>query len=529
MDLHNNPNLGTDLLAVKVRQLEDKIKELTQTVGTVEGNIENLSNRVTTANLEAENAEIQNLSVTETLQTNAMVLGESLEVGSATIGEVSTTSVSSEEIDSAVSHIGEADGESLDLTGDIHSASIKLDNLVNDVPIATTQYVGYNNNGKLIPVDPTKGVAKWENTARSNSIKPVDDANVVVPSALNLPSLETETMTDTVVLCVDESGTVVKKDASETLQKKLTAGYNISINDETNTISCDITTMQMKGSVETVEDLPTTGNVKGDVWNITTTNQNYCWNGSSWFIIGSSVDLTNYYTKSETYSKTESNSNFAPKNETYTKTQTEAGFVNRTFGTCSTSADTQSKEVSIPAITTLNTGCEIKVLFSNGNTSGTCAGTSSNKITLENAPTLKLNTFGAYPIKIGGEYAGEGFINAGDVHTFVFDGSAWNDMTSDVIYQGSTEAGNYEKKRNGLITEWGYNTQNNGLKTVTFPIIMSDPEYRLMILRKDGVNASSGAPNYVYIQYNSKNNNSFNLYIAGSERQIGFDWDIKGY
>lgn len=304
MDLHNNPNLGTDLLAVKVKQLEDKIKQLTQIVGNVEGTIENLSNRVETANLEVDNAEIKNLSVTETLQTNAMVLGKSLEVGSATIGEVSATSVSSEEIDSAVSHIGEADGKSLDLTGDIHSASIKLDNLVNDVLINTTRYVGYNNSGKLIPVDPTKGIAKWENTARANAIRPTDNANVEIHTDLTLSGLESEAMSDTVVLGVDESGTVVKKDASETLQKKLTAGYNIRIID--NVISCDITTMQMKGSVETVEDLPTTGNVLGDVWNVITNNQNYCWNGSSWFIIGSSVDLTNYYTKLQTDSKVSS-------------------------------------------------------------------------------------------------------------------------------------------------------------------------------------------------------------------------------
>lgn len=312
MDLHNNPNLGTDLLAVKVRQLEDKIKELTQTVGTVEGNIENLSNRVTTANLEAENAEIQNLSVTETLNTNAMVLGESLEVGSATIGEVSATSVSSEEIDSAVSHIGEADGESLDLTGDIHSASIKLDNLVNDVPIATTQYVGYNNNGKLIPVDPTKGVAKWENTARSNTIKPVDNANVDIPSELYLgdASENPEVQDDDYVLGIDSSGRVCERNTSNYFQKKLVPGYNISIDEQTNTISCDIQTMTFKGSVDNFEDLPQTGNVTGDVWNVTSTSQNFCWDGTSWIAIGTSVDLSDYYTKTETDGK------YAPKSET---------------------------------------------------------------------------------------------------------------------------------------------------------------------------------------------------------------------
>lgn len=472
MDLHNNPNLGTDLLAVKVKQLEDKIKQLTQTLGNVEGTIENLSNRVETANLEAENAEIKNLSVTETLQTNAMVLGESLEVGSATIGEVSATSVSSEEIDSAVSHIGEADGESLDLTGDIHSASIKLDNMVNDTPVATTQYVGYNNNGKLIPVDPTKGVAKWENTARANTIRPVDNANVEIPTDLILSGLESETMSDTVVLGVDESGTVVKKDASETLQKKLTAGYNISIDEETNTISCDIKTMTFCGSVETYEDLPETDVAVGDVWNVTTTNQNYCWDGENWIIVGSSVDLTNYYTKSEVYSKSET----YQKSEVYTKAQTETNFVNRTFGTCATAAATQEKVVSIPAITTLNAGCEIKVLFTNGNTYGSCVGTESNKITIANAPTLKLNSFDAYPVKVGGEYVGEGFVVPGDVHTLVFDGAAWNDLTADVIYQGETEAGNYVKKRNGLITEYGIKTGDDPI-IIKLPIIYTNSPY----------------------------------------------------
>lgn len=382
MDLHNNPNMGTDLLSVKVKQLEDRIDTLTQTVGNVENNVASFSSEFTTGELTADNAEIKNLNVTEQLNVNSMVLGESLQVGEATIGELSTTSVSSEEIDSGVSHIGTADGESLELTGNLNAAGVKVDSLINATPIATTQYVGYDNSGKLIPVDPTKGVAKWENTARANTIRPVDSANVLIDTSLTLEGTDTAEMADTKVLGLDESGKVVEKDASATLQKKLTAGYNISITD--NVISCDITTMQMKGSVETVEDLPTTGNVKGDVWNITTTNQNYCWNGSSWFIIGSSVELTNYYTKSETY----------PQAELFTKSQTESNFVNRTFGVCTTSTNIQIKDVSIPGITTLNAGCEIKVQFVNGNVYGSCVETDSNKIVYPGqAVLLKLNAF----------------------------------------------------------------------------------------------------------------------------------------
>ena len=62
-----------------------------------------------------------------------------------------------------------------------------------------------------------------------------------------------------------------------------------------------------KGSKSTYADLPTTGNKTGDVWNIETANaspkvdagDNAIWNGETWDIVGGTVDLSNYYTKSE--------------------------------------------------------------------------------------------------------------------------------------------------------------------------------------------------------------------------------------
>lgn len=80
-------------------------------------------------------------------------------------------------------------------------------------------------------------------------------------------------------------------------QDTLTAGYNISLTN--GVISCDIQTMSFKGSVNDSDDLPTQNNVIGDVWNVTSETQNYCWNGTTWIVIGSSIDLTNYYTKTE--------------------------------------------------------------------------------------------------------------------------------------------------------------------------------------------------------------------------------------
>ena len=75
-----------------------------------------------------------------------------------------------------------------------------------------------------------------------------------------------------------------------------TAGKNILIN-ENKEISCDISTMNFKGTVETYDKLPTAGQDVGDVWNISSINTNYCWNGSNWITIGSSVDISGLMNK----------------------------------------------------------------------------------------------------------------------------------------------------------------------------------------------------------------------------------------
>lgn len=124
------------------------------------------------------------------------------------------------------------------------------------------------------------------------------------------------------------------------------------------------------------------------------------------------------------------------------------------FGTCTTDAGTKEKTVAIAGFS-LATGSRITVKFTNGNTSGSAKGTSSNKIAVASAPTLNVNSTGAKTIYVGGEPAGEGFINSGDVHDFVYDGTNWCDVTADVIYKGGSDStGYYEKERNGFITQF---------------------------------------------------------------------------
>lgn len=46
-----------------------------------------------------------------------------------------------------------------------------------------------------------------------------------------------------------------------------------------------------KGSVDTIEDLPTEGNVIGDVWNVRKNDTNYAWTSEGWDALGSTADL----------------------------------------------------------------------------------------------------------------------------------------------------------------------------------------------------------------------------------------------
>lgn len=63
--------------------------------------------------------------------------------------------------------------------------------------------------------------------------------------------------------------------------------------------------LDYKGSKDTYELLPTTGNKKGDVWNVvaahgnTPAGTNYAWEGTKWDPLGGTVDLSGYYTKSQ--------------------------------------------------------------------------------------------------------------------------------------------------------------------------------------------------------------------------------------
>ena len=50
--------------------------------------------------------------------------------------------------------------------------------------------------------------------------------------------------------------------------------------------------LKYQGSKASYSNLPTTGNVKGDVWNVNDTGKNYAWSGEAWDDLGGTIDLS---------------------------------------------------------------------------------------------------------------------------------------------------------------------------------------------------------------------------------------------
>lgn len=74
-----------------------------------------------------------------------------------------------------------------------------------------------------------------------------------------------------------------------------------------------------KGTVATYQDLPSTDLIIGDVYNVEEDGSNYAWTGNSWDKLGGDIDLSEYYTKTQTDSLLSAKAN---SNEVYTKTET---------------------------------------------------------------------------------------------------------------------------------------------------------------------------------------------------------------
>lgn len=92
---------------------------------------------------------------------------------------------------------------------------------------------------------------------------------------------------------------VIDNLSSESTTDALSANQGRVLNEKITTLEGKLTAIfTFKGSKNTVDELPESGST-GDVWHVVEDNGEYVWDGDSWELLGLSVDLSTYATKSE--------------------------------------------------------------------------------------------------------------------------------------------------------------------------------------------------------------------------------------
>ena len=103
------------------------------------------------------------------------------------------------------------------------------------------------------------------------------------------------------------------------------AGYGITDAYTKTEVDAKVSSVyRFRGSVATYANLPTTGQVVGDVWNVEDTGANYAWSGTEWDKLSETVDLTPYLTKAEASSTYATITTVNGKQDALTATQLAA-------------------------------------------------------------------------------------------------------------------------------------------------------------------------------------------------------------
>ena len=159
----------------------------------------------------------------------------------------------------------------------VTKAQVGLGNVDNtsdiDKPVSTAQATAINNAVSTHNVSETAHSNQFSQYRTSASQDTID--NQIKSDIANLQS--------------------TKADKATTL-----AGYGITDAYTKTEVDAKVSSVyRFRGSVATYANLPTTGQVVGDVWNVEDTGANYAWSGSEWDKLSETVDLTPYLTKED--------------------------------------------------------------------------------------------------------------------------------------------------------------------------------------------------------------------------------------
>lgn len=144
-------------------------------------------------------------------------------------------------------------------------------------PFATQAYVGANG-GKI-------DVIKVNGTAQTIIDKAVD---IAVPTKVSD--------------LTNDSGYQTASDVSGSISTALANGSDPyqTESDVADAISAAVSSAYTyKGSVATQSALPSSGNKTGDVYDVQDTGMNYAWTGTAWDALGTYVDMSLYWAKTE--------------------------------------------------------------------------------------------------------------------------------------------------------------------------------------------------------------------------------------
>lgn len=173
---------------------------------------------------------------------------------------------------------------------DNHIPTEKLvkDSLDGKVPIITT------TTGIKIYAQTSSGVVQYQGTSNpvtSITSIPMRDSSGRIKT--ETPSADTDCANKKYV----DDGLSVKLDTTTAASTYLTQADAAT----TYATKSDITAVfKVKGSKASYSDLPATGNVTGDVWNVLDTGSNYVWDGTAWDKLSETVDLSGLVPKTTT-------------------------------------------------------------------------------------------------------------------------------------------------------------------------------------------------------------------------------------
>ena len=160
-------------------------------------------------------------------------------------------------------------------------------------------------------------ITSLENTSYNNLTNKPSINNVELSGNKTLENLGIQPAGEYLV----SADIVNKADKATTL-----AGYGITDAYTKSEVDSKLSTVyKYKGSVATYEELPSAYNEVGDVYNVETDGMNYAWDGTTWDKLGGTVDLSNYYTKSEVNTELDKKLDITTASSTYATITTVNG------------------------------------------------------------------------------------------------------------------------------------------------------------------------------------------------------------